>query len=111
MTDVPAGMVTDCDVWDEQYNGCSSNMSRIGADGQLIRWTDGETGWVEEDDHNAQQLLLRKQIWQLMGEVAEARDALNDPCGHSLHQWSMANGDCIRCGVRLELPKGWSYPK
>ncbi len=86
MSDVPDGMVTDAR---ELYRG----------------------DLVYRKDHNAEVLLLRKQIWQLMGEVAEARDALNDPCGHSLHQWSMANGDCIRCGVRLELPKGWSYPK
>ncbi len=49
MSDVPDGMVTDAR---ELYRG----------------------DLVYRKDHNAEVLLLRKQIWQLMGDVADARE-------------------------------------
>ncbi len=103
MSDVPADIdlddvVTDAQQWEMVRSG--------GWDGhEYPEKCDDYGEWVAVDDHKRGELLLRKQIWQLMGEVAEARDTLEDPCGHNRHQWSWAHGECIRCGRRLGDPK------
>lgn len=66
MSDVPDGMVTDAPVW--QASGRA-----VWDDGWSMKVVGPDGDWVDVGDHRAEVLRLRKQIWQLMQDVADAR--------------------------------------
>ena len=70
MTDVPDGMVP----WDMQTDSQQWEMVRGSGYYACEHMEKTDCGeWRHEDDHNAEVLQLRKQIYQLMKDVAEAR--------------------------------------
>ncbi len=71
MTDVPADidlddMVADAQEWEMVQAGGYTEY-------QQLERCDNFGEWITVDDHRAEVLRLRQQIWQLMREVAEAR--------------------------------------
>ena len=65
MGDVPDGMVTDATRWRWQALN----------DGWTMVPTEYDGDWVDVVDHNREVLLLRKQIWQLLQQLDNAREA------------------------------------
>ncbi len=71
MSDLPDGMVTDSELIGEMVKEPEERSPwHVGQKAYRV------PGWVDAREHRKQKLLLRKQIWQLMGEVAEARERL-----------------------------------